>query len=276
MREDERYLFDLNGYLVLHSVLSREELNALHDEVMNAGIDTVLNEHGYLHAGFPEHYYDSGPAGGSEYRYVAQSYLLDWGPVTRSLVAHPGISDYIAALVGAAYRLDHAYGVFSRGKTAPHALHNGAVPFDPSQMYRCTGGEIFNSMIVVQFALTDVRPGEGGFCCIPGSHKAAFPLPSDLPLLDELDGEWKSVVRHVPLRAGDVLIFTEAVTHGAMGWNGAGDRMALLYKYCHGAMQWERDSPFVTPGHHWTPRQARVMTGPYVGGRPPVDSPPED
>ena len=220
MREDERYLFDLNGYLVLQSVLSGAELDALRAEVVNVGVDTALDEHGYLHAGFPVDYYDPGPGGTAEYRYVAQSYLLDWGQAARSLVAHPGVSDYIAALVGDSYRLDHAYGIFSRGKTAPHALHNGAVPFDPSQMYHCTGSEIFNSMIVVQFALSDVGPGEGGFCCIPGSHKASFPLPSGAPPLDELDGEWKSVVRQVPLRAGDVLIFTEAVTHGAMGWTG--------------------------------------------------------
>jgi hypothetical protein len=272
MREHERYLFDLNGYMVINSVLSDVEIATLKDEVIGAGIDTALHEHGYLHAGFPAQYYDTSPTGEAEYSYVSESYLLDWGPAARSLVAHPRLTAYIGALVGPAYRLDHAYGVFSRGKTAPHALHNGAIPFDPTQMYHSTGGQIFNSMIVVQFALTDVGPGDGGFCCIPGSHKAAFPLPADVPPLDEMDGAWKSAVRQVPLRAGDVLIFTEAVTHGAMGWNGSGDRMALLYKYCHGALQWERDSPFVTPGHNWTPRQARVMIGPFAGGRPSVDS----
>lgn len=275
MREHERYLFDLNGYLVVKSALSRAELAVLRDEVASAGLDAALDEHGYLHAGFPAEYYDAGPTGTTEYRYVTGSYLLDWGPAVRSLVAHPRLSAYMTALIGPAYRLDHAYGVFSRGRTAPHALHNGAVPFDPTQMYHVSSGRIYNSMIVVQFALTDVGPGEGGFCCIPGSHKAAFPLPTDLPPLDELDGPWETAVRHVPMTAGDVLIFTEAVTHGATGWNGSGDRIALLYKYCHGALQWERDSPFVTPGHSWTPTQTRVLTGPFAGGRSAVGPAPE-
>jgi hypothetical protein len=69
---------------------------------------------------------------------------------------------------------------------------------------------------------------------------------------------------------GDALIFTEALTHGAFGWRGKGDRMALLYKYCQGALQWEKHSPFVARSHSWSPVQSRVMTGPYAGGRLPV------
>src|SRR5262249_892421 len=104
-------------------------------------------------------------------------------------------------------------------------------------------------------------------------HKANFPLPVEIPALDELDDEWSVPVRHVTMKPGDVLIFTEAVTHGALGWRGSGDRMALLYKYCQGTLQWEKDSPFVSEGHTWTPIERRVMTGPYAGGRAPVVSP---
>lgn len=276
MLEQERYLFDLNGYLVLRSVLTADELAALRAEAAAAGIYDALAGHGYLHVGFPRDYYDDGSWTGKQgYRYSSDSYLLDWGPAVRSLVAHPRITDHLADLIGASYRLDHSYGVFARGRTGSHALHNGAVPFDPTQMYLCRDGRLYNSMLVVQFALADVGPGDGGFCCIPGSHKANFPLPGDLPPLDALTGEWRAAVRQVPMAAGDVLIFTEAVSHGALGWRGDGDRMALLFKYCAGAMQWEQGSPFVTPGHSWTPRQERIMTGPYVGGRPAVGDPGE-
>ena len=138
-------------------------------------------------------------------------------------------------------------------------------------MYVFRDGRMHNSMVVVQFTLTPVGPDDGGFCCIPGkSHKANYPLPSELRAMEDLDPEWLANIRSVPTRAGDVLIFTEAVTHGAFAWRGAGDRMALLYKYCHGALQWEQASPFVTPGHDWSPVQQQVMTGPYAGGRLPV------
>jgi Phytanoyl-CoA dioxygenase (PhyH) len=267
MRERDRYLFDLNGYLVLREVLSAADVASLRAEIQAAGIDEALASQNYVHAGFPRDYYDHADTGHGGYRYFSDSYLLDWGPRVRSLVAHPSLLSYLSALVGPAFRLDHAYGVFSRGWTRSHALHNGATPFDPTQMYIFRDGRMHNSMVVVQFALTRVGPEDGGFCCIPGSHKANFALPSDTPPLDELDDEWQPHIRRVPMEPGDVLIFTEAVTHGALPWRGEGDRMALLYKYCQGALQWEQDSPFVSPGHDWSPIERRVMTGPYAGGR---------
>lgn len=271
MREEERYLFDLNGYVVVRAVLTEPEVQALRSEVRAAGVDDALNVEKYLHAGFPRNYYDDAEWTGRDgYRYSSNSFILDWGPAVRSLVAHPRLVPYLSALVGLDYRLDHSYGVFSRGRTAPHPLHNGATPFDPTQMYVCRDGRMHNSMVVVQFALTEVGHDDGGFCCLPGSHKANLPLPSQFPPLDELDDEWNAHVRRVPMKAGDVLIFTEAVTHGAMAWRGEGDRMALLFKYCQGALQWEKQSPFVSGRHAWSPAESRVMTGPYAGGRPPV------
>ncbi|MGH3713108.1 MAG: phytanoyl-CoA dioxygenase family protein [Micromonosporaceae bacterium] len=273
MLDKERYLFDLNGYIVLRSVLSAAELDALRAEVRDAGVEAALNRQKYLHVGFPRDYYDDGEwTGEGGYRYSSDSFILDWGPSTRSLVAHPRLLSYLCALVGSDFRLDHAYGVFSRRRTLSHALHNGATPFDPTQMYLYREGRMHNSMVVVQYALTEVGPEDGGFCCIPGSHKSNFPLPADMPPLDELDDEWSVHVRRVPMKQGDVLIFTEAVTHGALGWRGSGDRMALLFKYCQGALQWEKDSPFVSDGHSWTPLERRVMSGPYAGGRAPVVS----
>jgi hypothetical protein len=272
MKSREKYFFDLNGYLVVPSVLAAGELEALRAEVRAMGVDDALARHGYLHAGFPRDYYDDDEWTGDDgYRYLKDSFLLDWGPAVRSLVAHPRIAPYLAAVVGPEYRLDHAYGIFARGRTGPHALHNGGTPFDPTQTYLVRDGRIFNSMVVVQFALKDQGPGDGGFCCVPGSHKASFPLPEGFEDLDQLDEDCRAQVVHVPVRAGDALIFTEAVTHGAFGWRGDHDRSALLYKYCHGSMQWERESPFVTEGHAWDDRQARVLAGPYAGGRPAVD-----
>ena len=53
MRDEERYLFDLNGFLVLRSVLSDDEVAGLRDEVRAAGIDEALATRSYLHTGFP-------------------------------------------------------------------------------------------------------------------------------------------------------------------------------------------------------------------------------
>jgi hypothetical protein len=272
--ERERYLFDVRGYIVVRSVLSATDIDELRDEIRAAGIEEALGGGGYLHVGFPHDYYDTANRTGElGYRYACGSFILDWGAKIRSLVAHPRLLPYLSALVGPEFRLDHAYGVFSRGRTDSHALHNGGTPFDPTQMYLCREGRLYNSMVAVQFALSGVTSGDGGFCCIPGSHKANFPLPMALASLDDQDGDGRAAVCQVALGPGDALIFTEALTHGALGWNGAGDRMALLFKYTHGAMQWERKSPFVSPGHPWNPVEQMVLTGPYAGGRVPVAVP---
>ena len=38
--------------------------------------------------------------------------------------------------------------------------------------------------------------------------------------------------------AGDVVFFTEALTHCTIPWRGAGDRLTLLYKYAPGHLAW--------------------------------------
>ncbi|MEC7227866.1 MAG: hypothetical protein VXW00_13420, partial [Candidatus Latescibacterota bacterium] len=37
-------------------------------------------------------------------------------------------------------------------------------------------------------------------------------------------------------QAGDVVIFTETLTHGTLPWNGAHERRALLYKFSPGSL----------------------------------------
>jgi hypothetical protein len=38
--------------------------------------------------------------------------------------------------------------------------------------------------------------------------------------------------------AGTAIIFTEALTHGAMPWNGAGERRTLFFKYSPFPLSW--------------------------------------
>ena len=77
--------------------------------------------------------------------------------------------------------------------------------------------------MAVGIALSDVHPGDGGFCCIPGSHKRNF-LPPDnsderlrgqslwgdgVPEIDIYDGP--PTVANLCPKAGSCIIFTEAL-----------------------------------------------------------------
>jgi ectoine hydroxylase-related dioxygenase (phytanoyl-CoA dioxygenase family) len=85
--------------------------------------------------------------------------------------------------------------------------------------------------------LTTQGPGEGGFACIPGSHKSNLPTPTDVARLETDLG----IVRQPEAKAGSVIIFTEALTHGAMPWKAAHDRRAILYKYAPGGLSYASD-----------------------------------
>lgn len=273
MNETERYLFDLNGYIVLRDVLGPEELDALNAGVDAAGVPGLLNEVNYIHTGFPDS--DDGnsdqAAGPVD---LVNGLLTDWGKPFRDLVDHPRILPVLEQLLGPQLRLDHSYAIFMRagaGESTPHHLHNGGTPFDPSQYYLVRDGRMHNGLIVVSFALSDVNAGDGGFCVIPGSHKSSFPVPDEIR---KITGEEPPVV-HVPMKAGDAVVFTEAVTHGSIPWSAGHDRRAVLCKYAPGHIQWEQNSPWVNHDHPWTPRQRQLLAGPYAGGRPDVDMPTE-
>lgn len=70
------------------------------------------------------------------------------------------------------------------------------------------------------YNLRDVHPGDGGFGCVPGSHKANVPFPDEWRDL----AEFQPFMRAVTGPAGTAIIFTEALTHDAMPWSGAGER----------------------------------------------------
>ena len=274
MNETERYLFDLNGFIVIPGILTPAEVDALNVAIDDVGIPQLLDETDYIHTGFPEMEGNSDPDAGPVDKH--HGLMLDWAPEFRSLVDDARILPYLETLVGPMVRLDHSYAIFMRtnaGATSPHHLHNGGTPFDPSQSYLVRDGKIFNGLIVVSYALSDSMPGDGGFCAIPGSHKSNFAMPPDIAAIV---GDTPPVVQ-VPMRAGDAVIFSEAVTHGCIPWAAQHDRRALLFKYCPGFMQWEKQSPWADLTRpFWTEQQRRILTGPYSGGRPGVRAAPAD
>ena len=237
----QRYFFDVNGYLVFPDVLRS-------DEVVH--LNSVLDDQQL-------------PTPGSDI--ASQRFrdeFLGWDQACRDLIDHQAVLPIIKALCGPQVRLDHAYGIIMSPDTGGLGLHGGAVPFDPSQFYVAGNGRIHAGLIVVSFALVDVSPGAGGFCCIPGSHKASFPVPEHVD---------RSMVQHVPHGSGGVVVFTEALTHGTLPWRADYQRRHLLFKYSPGNSAWQRDEGQYA-GLDLTDRQRRLVEPPYVGNRRRVDS----
>jgi hypothetical protein len=240
LTDAERYAFDVQGFLVRAGVLSRDEVAALNEATDGLALAppgaTVASQR------FRDHLHAS--------------------PTFVALLDHPAVFDVVVELCGSGVRLDHAYGIVMAPGTDGLELHGGARPFDPAQYYAVDGDGIHCGLVAAQWALVDHPTGAGGFVCIPGSHKAAYTTPDALP-----DG----AVRDVSIAAGDVLIFTEALTHGTRRWKAPYERRTLLYKYSPGNSSWGKDevlTPELAP--MLTDRQRRLFEPPYVAYRRPV------
>src|SRR5579859_4001918 len=184
MNDDERYLFDLMGYLVVDDVLGPEEMREL-----NLLID----------ARDPWGQYErqqSGSTVGDNNLHVGP--LHRWEAPFRRLINHPKLMPYLLELIGPKFRFDHGYAIFMKKGGAQHRLHGGGTPYDPGQYYHVRNGKLYNGLIVVSYALGDVSPGDGGFAAVPGSHKSNFPAPDRLKLF-EWQGPW---LHQVPQKAG--------------------------------------------------------------------------
>ena len=239
MNEHERYFFDLRGYLAVEEALSAEQLATL-----NGLLDGTLAA-------------QAGPDVNAK-----RLNPLAWGRPCLALLDNPRIAPYLTELLGEGFRLDHAYVDVIRSGLGPigATLHGGAAPFDPSQYYLFQNGRMYNGLTVVAYNLKDVLPGDGGFGCIPGSHKSNYPPPKDW-----LDLENPApVTQAVPGRAGSAILFTEALTHGTLPWRGADERRTLFLKYTPKHIAWSRHYVTGLDESALTPGQRRVLRTPGV------------
>ena len=70
------------------------------------------------------------------------------------------------------------------------------------------------------------------------------------------------------VEAGDALIFTEALVHGTMPWEGDHERRAFLYKYSPGHSSWSQNYYNPDDYENLTGQQKRILAPPSVGRRP--------
>lgn len=228
MTEFERYLFDLQGFLIIENALSNDQITAL---------NTLLDKQ----IGFKDK---------KNTTKLRADSLLSWGKPFRDLIDNPRITPYLFLLLGN-FRLDHDYLHIIREGIGPIGchLHGGGTPYDPCQYYLYKDDGMYNGLTSVVYELNDVHPGDGGFACVPGSHKSNVPFPK----------EWLNLespcecVQSVTVKAGTAIIFTEALTHGTLPWRGTSERRTLFYKYSPNVSAWARyyynpeDYPDLTP-----------------------------
>ena len=282
MTEDQRYLFDLNGFIVVRGVLSPEELQSANTAIDKREDQMIQRSEGALrNAKEGTKMYGTGPGrkdlGG----------VLEWNNdddnddnsnddsrVFQSILAHPKLVPLFTGILGKGYRMDHLPFVLAQDEGAEgFQLHGGTIDctsgdYNPHLAYTCMHGTIRSSLLGCNVMLTDHNPGDGGFCVVPGSHKSNFKMPAGM-----VDGEkYAEFIQQPATKAGDVVLFSEGTVHGALPWTCKDrQRRACLYRFAPATMSYGR-SYFGHEGGGWpdamynglTEAERSVLEPPYA------------
>lgn len=215
MDEQQRYLFDLKGYLVVRNALTPQHVAAL-----NAIIDrTERLPDGDVP---PPVYFERDVGGGKDRRIYN---VKELGEPFERLIDLEATIGLVADIIGLRPRLNHDYTILRYRAGDRTRFHLGNTPFAPRCQFRVHDGQFFSTLMKVVFALTDQGIEDGCFSVIPGSHKSSYANPFG----NEPDG---IVAREaIPCRAGDAVLFTEALTHGSEVNRSGQPRRTLYYAY---------------------------------------------
>jgi hypothetical protein len=209
MTDEQRFFFDLKGWLLLPAVLSEREAAEVRQHLRDGGNGLT------------------GPA--------------------QELLDHPAVVDLLSETLAERepaadcyfFRCENSFvtireaGWTPSGTSVPHVVtppqHAGAM------RYQCDGGRIYSALTRVVWELNPVERGDGGTLFLSGSHKAKFPHP---PAVLEPDNPH---LESYACPAGSVFIFTESLLHASTPWkNPKVDRVAIFNCYNSLWAQWHR------------------------------------
>ena len=212
MTDEEKFRFDLTGFLVRPAILEPPEIEAIVDQ-----IDRIHQD--------PE----SLPPEARDVPGGASSLLID----------HPRVIEVLHEIIGPEIRVEGTYCVWRKKGERHGELHGGGPSqIDPIFGYRCANGRIHAGMVRVVFELTEVSREDGGTHFIAGSHKSNFPMHPDHLSLEE--GRRSEFLISYDCPAGSAVFFTENLCHAGPEWKRETPRVAVLNAYSHLATHWHR------------------------------------
>jgi len=247
--ELETFLFDLNGFVIIRGALSAAELAET-----NASMDRLQS----LRKGEWAGHVIGHDFGGREGLNLQQIY--EGGPVWERLVDHPAYIEKVRHFVGGENDFDYHHGPLFidecfaniRAEGEAIGLHSGGNRHVVRCQYRVHNQRFHNGQVNVLIAHQDIGPGDGATMVVPASHKSNFEHPEFAKACMKGAGEMSSVdgvtgAIEVHLKAGDALLFVDAIMHGSAARRNPGQRRISVYRYGPSWASWR---------HPYRPSQA--------------------
>jgi len=271
MNDDDKYIFDLNGYIIIRGVLNPEQISAANEAIAARESDMIERVEPALRNAVKDTGFDGTGPGRKDLGQV-----FEWGPdsiVFKSILAHPRLIPYFHGLLGKGYRMDHLPFVIAQDiGSEGFKLHGGTIDcesgaYNPHIAYSCHQNTIRSSLLGCSLVLSDHNAGSGGFCVVPGSHKSNFKMPKGMVNGDR----YRECVVQPVTKAGDVVLFSEGTVHGAMPWTQDSQRRICLYRFSPATQVYGR-SYFSGEGCTWpekmyenlSPAEKAVLEPPYA------------
>ena len=225
MTDEQKFFFDLKGWIMLPEVLSPAEI----EEAKKAVYDGAKNAY-----------------------HEKLQYLID----------HPAVTGILAEILSEepfvredrySFRFEGSFvavrppgwSVEERGDNGlPHVVRP---PQQANAMrYQVAGGKIFSGLTRVVWELEEVKAGMGGTTFLSGSHKAHFNYGGASRYAPNIAGSpWEDSMRaameEYSCPPGSVVIFTESLVHAANDWtNPDNARCAVFNCYNSAWAQWHK------------------------------------
>jgi len=267
-----KYLFDLNGYIIVRGVLKPQEIKNANIAI-NKREEFIKERKKQILRNTKEGTPLSGD--GSTGRKDLGG-ILEWddeeSQVFKNILDHPKLIPYFHEFMGEGYRMDHSPFIIIQDKGAEgFALHGGSIDvltgeYNPFLAYSCKQGRIYNPLLAVSVVLSDHDEGDGGFVVVRGSHKSNFPAPESI-INGQFDKDLEEDILHQPVtKAGDVILFSEGTVHGARPWtNPNRQRRVALYRF---------SPPTVGYGRSYWPSWPKEMIAGLTASQKAVLEPP--
>jgi len=223
--DGEKYLMDVHGYVDIEQALTSEEVAAANEAIDAHADEITIRPNDLAHASDTlKGTTGRGDLGG----------MLTWDKPHcdpfRQMMVHPRLTPYLEEMLGTGFRLE-GLGIITMDEGAEGFwFHEGGEPFDRSRGYLCRNGRMYSGMTNMAVQLTDVGPEDGGFACLPGSHRANFPCPDDIRLYEAAQSRFAQI----PAKAGDAILFVECLMHGTLPWRATHQRRSVIMRYNNG------------------------------------------
>ena len=153
MTEEQKYLFDLQGYIVLEDVVPQSVVEAC-NKALNPLEDMPPED-------YPPPLCLGTPKTEKEL-YISN--ILEADPVFNPLIDLPEVLDVIEGVTGGPYRLNHTYTIYRWGGGYT-GMHMNGTPIIPKCQYHCRNGQMVSTLTKAVFP----------HCWIAMSRTAASP-----------------------------------------------------------------------------------------------------